>query len=53
MASKEVQEAAEYYQWLVRIKRQEFEEELLEIVSFNFLPQLFNQNYHHKFQIDI
>ena len=53
MASKEVQETAEYYQWLIRIERQEFEEELLEIVSFNFLPQLFNQNYHHKFQKDI
>ena len=36
MASKEVQETAEYYQWLIQIKRQEFEEELLEIVSFEF-----------------
>ena len=36
MASKEVQETAEYYQWLIQIERQEFEEELLEIVSFEF-----------------
>ena len=36
MASKEVQETAKYYQWLIRIERQEFEEELLEIVSFEF-----------------
>ena len=36
MASKGVQETAEYYQWLIRIERQEFEEELLEIVSYEF-----------------
>ena len=36
MANKEVQETAEYYQWLIRIEIQEFEEELLEIVSFEF-----------------
>ena len=53
MASKEVQETAEYYQWLIRIERQEFEEELLEIVSFNFPPQLSSQNFHHRFWIDI
>ena len=33
MASKEAQETTEYYQWLIQIERQEFEEELLEIVS--------------------
>ena len=53
MASKEVQETAEYYQWLIQIERQEFEEELLEIVSFNFSAQLSSQNFHHKFRIDI
>ena len=36
MASKEAQETAEYYQWLIQIERQEFEEELLEIASFKF-----------------
>ena len=36
MASKGVQETAKYYQWLIRIERQEFEEELLEIVSYEF-----------------
>ena len=33
MAGKENQETKEYYQWLIRLERQEFEEELLEIVS--------------------
>ena len=53
MASKEVQETAEYYQWLIRIERQEFEEELLEIESLNFSLELSSQNFHHKFLIDI
>ena len=53
MASKEVQGTAEYYQWLIQIERQEFEEELLEIISFNFPLQLSSQNFHHKFSIDI
>ena len=51
MASKEVQETAEYYQWLIQIERQEIQEELLEIVSFSL--QLSGQNFHHKFLIDI
>ena len=34
MARLEKQESAEYYQWLFKIERTEFEKELLEIVSF-------------------
>ena len=33
MSRAEVQESAEYYKWLLRIERAEFEKELLEIVS--------------------
>ena len=33
MAQKDTQETVEYYRWLLRIERQQFEEELLEIVS--------------------
>ena len=33
MARSEKQESAEYYQWLLKIERTEFEKELLEIVS--------------------
>ena len=33
MSRAEVQESAEYYKWLLRIERIEFEKELLEIVS--------------------
>ena len=33
MARLEKQESAEYYQWLFKIERTEFEKELLEIVS--------------------
>ena len=33
MAKLEAQESAEYYKWLFRIERIEFEKELLEIVS--------------------
>ena len=36
MSHLEKQETAEYYNWLLRIKAQEFEKELLEIVSYNF-----------------
>ena len=36
MAGKEDQETKEYYQWLICLERQEFEEELLEIVSIWF-----------------
>ena len=32
MARKDVQEMLEYYNWLLRIERQQFEEELIEIV---------------------
>ena len=32
-ARKEIQETTKYYQWLIRIEHQEFEAELLEIVS--------------------
>ena len=32
-ARKEIQETAEYYQWLIQMEHQEFEAELLEIVS--------------------
>ena len=35
MARLEKQETAEYYNWLLRIERAEFEKELLEIVSIN------------------
>ena len=31
------QETAEYYKWLIRIERAEFEKELLDIVIFFFL----------------
>ena len=40
MAQKDVQETAEYYHWLIRIERQQFEEELLEIVSIKNLWKL-------------
>ena len=40
MAQKDVQETAEYYSWLIRIERQQFEEELLEIVSIENLWRL-------------
>ena len=33
MSRAEVQESVEYYKWLLRIERAEFEKELLEIVS--------------------
>ena len=33
MACKEVQKTMEYYQWLIQLERQEFEEELLDFVS--------------------
>ena len=33
MAKLEAQESTEYYKWLFRIERIEFEKELLEIVS--------------------
>ena len=33
MARLEKQESAEYYQWLFKIERTEFEKELLEIIS--------------------
>ena len=32
-ARKEIQETTEYYQWLIWMEYQEFEAELLEIVS--------------------
>ena len=37
MAQRDTQETAEYYHWLLRIERQQFEEELLEIVSIQNL----------------
>ena len=40
MAGKEDQETKEYYQWLIHLERQEFEEELLEIVSTWFPHKL-------------
>ena len=40
MARLPIQETAEYYNWLFRIETQEFEKELLEIVSSNQLPIL-------------
>ena len=33
MSRADMQEFAEYYKWLLRIERAEFEKELLEIVS--------------------
>ena len=36
MSGLEKQETAEYYNWLLHIEAQEFERELLEIVSNNF-----------------
>ena len=41
MTQLPIQETAEYYNWLFRIKIQEFEKELLEIVSSNQLPFLY------------
>ena len=40
MARLLIQETSEYYNWLFRIEAQEFEKELLEIVSSNQLPIL-------------
>ena len=40
MARKDVQETAEYYHWLIRIERQQFEEKLLDIVSIKNLWKL-------------
>ena len=40
MAQRDVQETAEYYHWLIRIERQQFEEELLDIVSIKNLLKL-------------
>ena len=40
MAQLPIQETAKYYNWLFRIKTQEFEKELMEIVSSNQLPIL-------------
>ena len=37
MARLEAQENIEYYQWLFRIEREQFEKELLEIVSENYI----------------
>ena len=36
MAQLPIQETAEYYNWLFRIEAQEFEKELLEIISNNY-----------------
>ena len=38
MAQLPIQETAKYYNWLFRIKTQEFEKELLEIVSSSQFP---------------
>ena len=40
MAQRDVQEIAEYYHWLIRTERQQFEEELLEIVSIKVFWKL-------------
>ena len=37
MARLEAQESIEYYQWLFRIEREQFEKELLEIVSKHYI----------------
>ena len=37
MSHLEKQETAEYYTWLLHTEAQEFEKELLEIVSYNLL----------------
>ena len=36
MSQEEKQEIKEYYQWLIHLERQQFEEELLEIVSNSY-----------------
>ena len=41
MARLEAQESIEYYQWLFRIEREQFEKELLEIVSKHYIYILF------------
>ena len=41
MARLPMQETAEYYNWLFRIETQEFEKELLEIVSSSQFPFLY------------
>ena len=49
MARLEKQESAEYYQWLFKIERTEFEKELLEIVSIPPMCfQTFSQPIVHK-----
>ena len=46
MAQLPNQETAEYYNWLFKIEAQEFEKELLEIVSSNsYLTRKDNQKY--------
>ena len=48
MACLEQQEAAEYYRWLFKIERTEFEKELLDIIhtstiiKFNLFQNYFN-----------
>ena len=37
MARLEAQESIEYYQWLFRIEREQFEKEFLEIVSKHYI----------------
>ena len=37
MARLEAQESTEYYQWLFRIEREQFEKERLEIVSKHYI----------------
>ena len=44
------QETVEYYKWLIRIERTEFEKELLDIVSDNFLLCLFARHNHPHIQ---
>ena len=46
MAQLPNQETAEYYNWLFKIEAQEFEKELLEIVSSNsYLMRKYNLGY--------
>ena len=42
MARLEAQESIEYYQWLFRIEREQFEKELLEIVSKHYIYIFFS-----------
>ena len=44
MSQEERQETKEYYQWLICLERQQFEEELLEVMSSSYQILISDKN---------